>query len=137
MKYVAGWATPTFTFDGDTLEVRTVTLWGAYQSYAIRLSRVDTPEKGQIGWAESRDYLHAVVAGQRLYCQPAATDVYGRAVCEVWVPYWDSFGRQQWLNVNNAVRWFVTLRRPAWLLARVLRARQLAVPSALPGLPLP
>lgn len=62
----------TYVVDGDTLDVDRV---------RVRVLGIDTPERGQCGYAEAKARLRALVGGRRVTVVPAkgpARDRYGR-----------------------------------------------------------
>lgn len=50
--------------DGDTIEIES--LDPEIGAAGVRLLGIDTPERGQPGWAAARDFLRALVAGKRV-----------------------------------------------------------------------
>lgn len=54
------------TTDGDTFKARTSP---DADPIAIRLFAIDTPERGQPGYRESRLHLQSLVLGQKLLCE--------------------------------------------------------------------
>jgi endonuclease YncB( thermonuclease family) len=67
------------TIDGDTLEVRS-----DGETLRIRLSGIDTPERGQPWYRRSKQALADRVAGREVRINAITTDRYGRTIGEVY-----------------------------------------------------
>jgi endonuclease YncB( thermonuclease family) len=72
-------ATVVRTIDGDTLEVRS-----DGETLRIRLSGIDTPERGQPWYRRSKQALAERVAGREVRINAITIDRYGRTVGEVY-----------------------------------------------------
>ena len=62
--------------DGDTFDTT--------DGRIIRLANVDTPEKGEPGYAEAKKRLTDLIGGQAVTIKQNAIDVYKRVVADVW-----------------------------------------------------
>ena len=67
--------------DGDTLTVLT----DQREQVRVRLSDIDTPERGQPWGSRSRERLSELAFGQEVRVTVGDTDRYGRVVGRVWV----------------------------------------------------
>lgn len=52
--------------DGDTIDVRVDLGFRIFTTQRIRLSRIDTPERDQNGFAEARDFLIDLIEGKTI-----------------------------------------------------------------------
>jgi micrococcal nuclease len=52
--------------DGDTIDVNVDLGFKVYTRQRIRLARIDTPERGQPGFAEAGDFLRELVMGKNV-----------------------------------------------------------------------
>ena len=50
---------------------------------AVRLSNVDTPEKGQSGYGTAKKGLQQMISGKEVIIDTKARDTYGRSVANV------------------------------------------------------
>ena len=78
----------TKVIDGDTFETSS-------RKHPVRLVGVDTPEKGQPGYAAAKKALQNLIAGQEIAVDTKARDTYRRSVANVKV------GNK---SVNNAMK---------------------------------
>ena len=69
--------TVTRIIDGDTFET-------ASRKNPVRLANVDTPEKGQRGFAKATETLRKMIEGKEVRIETVARDKYGRAVARVY-----------------------------------------------------
>jgi micrococcal nuclease len=83
-------ATVVKHIDGDTFAASLDLGWGIWRLEVkgspsrIRILGVDTPERGQLRWAEARDYLAATLPiGTVVWVESTALDSFGRALCLV------------------------------------------------------
>jgi endonuclease YncB( thermonuclease family) len=67
--------------DGDTITILTQ----QHEQIKIRLSAVDTPEKGQAFGQKSKDFTSSMVAGKNVSIKSETIDKYGRSVAMVFV----------------------------------------------------
>lgn len=67
--------------DGDTITVLTP----QNQQIKIRLSAIDTPEKGQAFGQKAKDFTSSMVAGKNVSIEPETIDKYGRSVGMVFI----------------------------------------------------
>jgi endonuclease YncB( thermonuclease family) len=67
--------------DGDTLRV----VWSG-KTYAVRLARIDAPERKQPYGPQARAYLISLVRKKTLTVNPSTVDIYGRLVGDVTLP---------------------------------------------------
>jgi endonuclease YncB( thermonuclease family) len=82
-----------YVIDGDTFE--------AFPIGRIRLADIDTPERGQVGYEEAKDFLKSLLSNSRIFVNVDdfyGKDVYGRSVCVVYVEYGSGLK-----NVNRAL----------------------------------
>lgn len=66
----------TKVIDGDTFETDK-------RKKPVRLSGVDTPEKGKKGYAEAKRALEDMIGGEEVSIETKARDTYGRSVANV------------------------------------------------------
>lgn len=66
----------TRVIDGDTFMTDR-------RTRAVRLANVDTPEKGERGYAEATRFLEMLIKGKDVAIEEVARDVYGRVVARV------------------------------------------------------
>jgi len=78
----------TRVIDGDTFETSS-------RKHAVRLAGVDTPEKGQAGYAAAKKALQNLIGGQEVTIDTKARDAHRRSVANVKV------GNK---SVNNAMK---------------------------------
>ena len=62
--------------DGDTIET-------SVRKKPVRIYDLDTPEKGERGYADAKKCLEKLIKGEKVTVMPIATDVYGRTVAKV------------------------------------------------------
>ncbi|MGB3478941.1 MAG: thermonuclease family protein [bacterium] len=67
----------TRVIDGDTFKTNR-------RKKSVRLANVDTPEKGQPGYAGAKDKLKKLIGGKDVRVEPVAKDKYGRTVAKVY-----------------------------------------------------
>lgn len=80
--------------DGDTFDTTS--------GHRIRLADIDTPEKGESGYDNAKNFLIGLVYNKRVYLDIDdiyRTDKYGRLVCVVYV----SYNSTHFKNVNKAL----------------------------------
>jgi hypothetical protein len=68
----------------------------------IRLADVDTPEKGESGYYEAKNFLNSLVNNKQVYLDiddVYETDKYGRLICVVYV----SHNTTHFININKAL----------------------------------
>jgi micrococcal nuclease len=100
--------------DGDTIDVLVDLGLRTYQTHRIRLAHVDTPERGQDGFREAKEFTETF-CGVR-YPLPQAdadwplvirtikpADKYGRWLAEVWS---DDQSLHELLVARNLARWY-------------------------------
>jgi len=78
----------TRVIDGDTFKT-------ASRKHPVRLGGIDTPEKGQPGYAAAKDALSRLIGGKTVEIDTQARDSFGRSVANLKVG-----GR----SVNRAMR---------------------------------
>ena len=66
----------TKVIDGDTFETRS-------RKHPVRLADVDTPEKGQPGYADAKKALENLIGGKEVTVVTKAHDTYNRSVANV------------------------------------------------------
>jgi len=66
----------TRVIDGDTFET-------ARRKHPVRLAGIDTPEKGQPGYAKAKETLARMIRGKMVEIDTKARDRYSRAVANV------------------------------------------------------
>ncbi len=77
-KYLERKETVNKVIDGDTLQTKS-------RKYSIRLTNLDTPEKGQKGYQEAKDALKKLVLNKKILIKPIARDSYRRLLAEITV----------------------------------------------------
>ena len=78
----------TRVLDGDTF------MTGSRKK-PVRLANIDTPEKGEPGYARARQALQGLIGGEEVSIDTKARDSYGRSVATVKV---------RGKSVNNAMK---------------------------------
>ena len=95
--------------DGDT-----VTYKGSRgEEKRVRLLGIDTPERGDKGYQEAKDYLSRRVAGQTVTLKKQGVDVYGRELA-------DMYDKHGWVNEDlldegHAEKYQRRKRKKRWL----------------------
>lgn len=69
--------------DGDTIDVAIDLGFKVQTRQRIRLARVDTPEKGQPGYAAAKDFVHSVVAGKSVMLATEKVSKWGYYLGEI------------------------------------------------------
>lgn len=84
MSYIYEHVTLLRVIDGDTIQV-TIDVGFRFQTVqTLRLLQLDTPERGQPGWAEARAKLTQLITGPRLKVQTVKQDSFGRWLSHIW-----------------------------------------------------
>lgn len=79
-------ATSDRVIDGDTFVANVDLGFFVAIKIHVRLHGVDTPEKGQAGWAEATDALKALITDKSLILKSFKDQrTFERWVCDVWV----------------------------------------------------
>lgn len=78
--------------DGDTLDLRLDLGFHLHTALRFRLLGVDTPERGQPGWAEAGEWVRrwlddARDAGHEVRVMTAKADSFGRWLATVYTPH--------------------------------------------------
>lgn len=76
-------ATILLVVDGDTLDVRVDLGFRIFHEMRLRLYGVNTPERGQPGYSEARDFLLPYVGAESSVVSHKPQDKYGRWLAEV------------------------------------------------------
>lgn len=71
--------------DGDTLDIDIDLGFTCRSKQRFRLARIDTPERGQPGWAEATEFLKRSALGRTASLEVTKTDKYGRYLCELFI----------------------------------------------------
>lgn len=69
--------------DGDTLDIEVDMGFNNKTKQRFRLAGVDTPERGQPGWQEAKDFVAEFVKDRRLVIVSEKVDKYGRYLATV------------------------------------------------------
>lgn len=69
--------------DGDTLDVRVDLGFRIFHEMRLRIYGVNTPERGQPGYSEARDFLLPFVGKEAIITSHKPQDKYGRWLAEV------------------------------------------------------
>lgn len=69
--------------DGDTIDVRVDLGFRIFTTQRIRLSRIDTPERGQNGFAEARDFLIDLIEGKTITLRTHGVSKWGHFLGDV------------------------------------------------------
>lgn len=69
--------------DGDTVDIEVDLGFSVKIRHRFRLARINTPERGQPGFAEARDYLKLRVLDHDCEIDSTKLDKYGRMLCEI------------------------------------------------------
>lgn len=78
-------AEATRVVDGDTLEVEVDLGFYVRCRIKVRLRGVDTPERGQEGWEEAKDFLNHLTLGEELVLESYKDRrTFERWVCDVY-----------------------------------------------------
>lgn len=84
MSYVYEHVTLLRVIDGDTI-VAAIDVGFRFQTtQTLRLLDLDTPERGEPGWAESRAKLTQLLTGPALRVSTVRQDSFGRWLSHVW-----------------------------------------------------
>lgn len=73
------YANVTRVIDGDTIDVQHGT-----QSIRIRLDKIDTREKGELGAASATIFLNTLINGEQVKIVERGIDPFGRTRAHVW-----------------------------------------------------
>jgi len=96
---------------GDSLEIDTTAVvyevidgdtFNSFPVGRVRLADIDTPEHGEPGYSEAKDFLRLMIYGERVYLDVDdidVTDKYNRLVCLVYVRH----NSTHLMNVNLAL----------------------------------
>ena len=76
-------ATILSAVDGDTLDVRVDLGFRIFHEMRLRVHGVNTPEHGQPGFQEAKDFMAAFVGKEALIASHKPQDKYGRWLAEV------------------------------------------------------
>lgn len=76
-------ATILLAVDGDTLDVRVDLGFRIFHEMRLRIYGVNTPERGQPGYLEARDFLLPYVGKEATITSHKPQDKYGRWLAEV------------------------------------------------------
>jgi micrococcal nuclease len=68
--------------DGDTIDVRIDLGFSIYHTVRLRLARINTPEKGEQGYQEAKDFVSSFI-GCPVLLKTNKEDKYGRYIAEV------------------------------------------------------
>lgn len=71
--------------DGDTVEALIDLGYHTLVDRKIRLSHVNTPEKGQQGWQEATDFTAQTLVGKDVVIVSTKDDKYGRVLADIYV----------------------------------------------------
>lgn len=71
--------------DGDTVEALIDLGYHTLVKHHIRLSHVNTPEKGQQGWKEATDFTTQTLVGKEVSIVSTKDDKYGRVLAEIYI----------------------------------------------------
>ena len=71
--------------DGDTIQVAIDVGFRFQTVQTLRLLQLDTPERGEPGWAEARAKLAQLITGPALKVQTVKQDSFGRWLAHIWV----------------------------------------------------
>ena len=72
--------------DGDTVDLIVKLGFHIRAEERFRLAGIDTPERGQPGWAEATAALTVLLAGGIQRIETIKTDKYGRWLVMIWTP---------------------------------------------------
>lgn len=84
MSYLYNHVTLLRVIDGDTIQVAIDVGFRFQTVQTLRLLQLDTPERGQPGWAEARAKLTQLITGPRLKVQTVKQDSFGRWLSHIW-----------------------------------------------------
>jgi len=77
-------ATLLRVIDGDTCELDIDLGIFTHRHERVRIAHIDTPERGQLGWSEARDYLALLLSqGSLLVRTVKDREKYGRFLAEI------------------------------------------------------
>lgn len=71
--------------DGDTIQVAIDVGFRFQTVQTLRLLGLDTPERGQLGWADARSKLTQLITGRSLRVMTTKQDSFGRWLSHIWV----------------------------------------------------
>lgn len=75
----------TRAVDGDTIDVTLDLGFNIRKTERLRLLNVDSPERGEPGWAEATEYVKAALTDQVLRVRTYKADSFGRYLADVWL----------------------------------------------------
>lgn len=71
--------------DGDTCDIEIDMGFSVKIRHRFRLARINTPERGQPGYQEAKDYLQLRCYGHDCQIDSTKLDKYGRYLCDIFV----------------------------------------------------
>lgn len=71
--------------DGDTVDIEVDLGFSVKLRHRFRLARINTPERGQPGYQEAKDYLQLRCFGHDCQIDSTKLDKYGRYLCEIFI----------------------------------------------------
>jgi micrococcal nuclease len=69
--------------DGDTCDIEIDLGFSVKTRHRFRLSRINTPERGEQGWKEATDKLKELILGKQVTIYSDKLDKYGRYLAEI------------------------------------------------------
>lgn len=90
----------TKVVDGDTVDLTIDMGFRNTTEQRIRLSGIDTPERGEPGWAEARHFLELQLLDQPCYVKSYKTDVFGRWLGDLYIEH----ALNEFSSVNEAMK---------------------------------
>lgn len=71
--------------DGDTCDIEIDLGFSVTIKHRFRLARINTPEKGQPGFLEAKDYLKLRTLEHDCQIDSTRLDKYGRFLCDIFI----------------------------------------------------
>lgn len=81
--------------DGDTIDVIIDCGFKSTRAERLRLNSVDTPERGELNYAEAKQFTFEKVMEKEVLIQTYKSDVFGRYLANVW---YEEDGEEKLLN---------------------------------------
>ncbi len=72
--------------DGDTADLRIDLGFYTYCNQRVRFAGIDTPERGQPGYQEAKQFVQDTLAGEKFTVETEKAGKYGRWLCRIILP---------------------------------------------------
>ena len=75
----------TYIVDGDTFDANVDLGYDIWTKQRYRMLEINTPERGQLNYAEAKQYLSDRIMGKEVYIESVKDDSFGRYLANVYV----------------------------------------------------